>query len=93
MEEGYQEAGYRSGWQVLCNSASALVASFLWNATFAPRSIQAAFTRTLLGVDVGHSVLGLKKPVAYDRSSEGWCPTSTTVSNGWSRALLFATLG
>ncbi|KAH9475375.1 Transmembrane protein 19 [Psilocybe cubensis] len=93
LEEGYQEGGYRSGWQVLCNSASALVAAIVWNAAMDPRSVQAAVTRTLLGLDMGGTVLGLRGPVVYGRSSGGWCPTERTVADGWSRALVFAALG
>lgn len=41
LEEGYEEYGYRSGWQVLSNSFSGLVCCVLWNAVYAPRSLQA----------------------------------------------------
>ncbi|KDR66176.1 hypothetical protein GALMADRAFT_81162 [Galerina marginata CBS 339.88] len=92
LEDGYQEGGYRSAWQVLCNSASALVASVLWNAAFAPTSVQAAGAR-LLGVDVAALVLHLNNTTPYDTSDKGWCPASTTVADGWSRALMFASLG
>ncbi|PPQ67606.1 hypothetical protein CVT26_006816 [Gymnopilus dilepis] len=93
LEDGYQEAGYRSGWQVLSNSASALVASFVWNAVFAPKSVQAAIA-DLLGIDVGYRLLGLKTPVrAYDTSDRGWCPLDGSVADGWSRALMLASLG
>ncbi|KAF8887035.1 integral membrane protein DUF92-domain-containing protein [Gymnopilus junonius] len=89
LEDGYMEAGYRSGWQVLCNSASALVASVVWNAAFAPTSVQAGVAN-LFGIDIGYRLLGLKAPIVYDKS---WCPTSGTVADGWSRALMFANLG
>ncbi|KAF8634316.1 hypothetical protein AX15_000977 [Amanita polypyramis BW_CC] len=36
VEEGYHEAGYRSSWQVLCNSICALIATTLWNIYFVP---------------------------------------------------------
>lgn len=41
LEEDYHDAGYRSGWQVFCNSATALVACSLWNAMYIPNSIHA----------------------------------------------------
>ncbi|RDB22359.1 Protein PGR [Hypsizygus marmoreus] len=49
MEEGYVEAGYRTGWQVLCNSAWAVGAATLWNAIYVPGSIHAAIVRGLSG--------------------------------------------
>lgn len=41
LEEDYHDAGYRSGWQVFCNSATALVACSLWNAMYIPNSVHA----------------------------------------------------
>jgi len=38
------EAGYRSGWQVFCNSCWALLAVTGWNATYVPGSIHALLT-------------------------------------------------
>ncbi|KAF8966823.1 integral membrane protein DUF92-domain-containing protein [Flammula alnicola] len=92
LEDGYQEAGYRTGWQVLCNSASAFVAAFLWNAAFEPTSIHAAIAN-VVGINVRTSLLHLKYPVIYDRSVDGWCPLSGAIANGWSRALVLASLG
>jgi len=81
LEDGYQEAGYRSGWQVLCNSAAALVASFLWNANFVPTSVQAAIARLIFSP---------REPKPFDNS---WCPLSPTVFYGSSRTLMFVSLG
>ncbi|KAI6017853.1 integral membrane protein DUF92-domain-containing protein [Pisolithus marmoratus] len=36
LEEGFQDAGYRTGWQVLCNSTAAFVAAIVWSMTFTP---------------------------------------------------------
>jgi len=88
LEDGYQEAGYRSGWQVLSNSASALVAACLWNAIFAPTSIHARMA-SWFGVDV-IQLIPLHRKI-YD--SRTWCPLSGSVSGGWSRMLVFASLG
>lgn len=78
MEEGYEEAGYRNAWQVLCNSAAALGAGFAWNAMFVPGSMHA----WLAGVtEVG---------VSY---SSAWCPLDGGVAGGWSRGLVFAVIG
>ncbi|KAF9466690.1 integral membrane protein DUF92-domain-containing protein [Collybia nuda] len=77
-EEGYQEAGYRSGWQVLCNSLSALIAASVWNATYVPGSVQA------------HILSGLVKPEGRAYTPNGWCVVG---DDKWSRGLVFATLG
>jgi hypothetical protein len=92
IEDGYQEGGYRSSWQVLCNSASGFVAAFLWNAAFVPTSIHARIA-DLVGVDVSATVLQLQKGIVYDGSENGWCPLSRTVANGWSRTLVLGVLG
>lgn len=42
LEEGYVDAGYRTGWQVLCNSCWAVIAVTLWNATHVPGSIHSS---------------------------------------------------
>ncbi|KAI5890654.1 uncharacterized protein SCHCODRAFT_02547695 [Schizophyllum commune H4-8] len=39
LESAYHEYGYRTGWQVISNSFSALVACVLWNAIYAPDSL------------------------------------------------------
>lgn len=88
FEEGYADAGYRDGWQVLCNSASALVASALWSAAFVQgdRDVFSA-SWSLVGEFAGAPArLG-------EYASESWCVLSPTVAGGWSRALVFATLG
>ncbi|KAF5348292.1 hypothetical protein D9756_010515 [Leucocoprinus leucothites] len=40
LEPGYHEAGYRTGWQVLSNSAAGIVVAVLWNGMFVPDSVQ-----------------------------------------------------
>jgi Integral membrane protein DUF92 len=78
-EEGYQESGNRTGWQVFCNSFAGLVACILWTALFVPDSF--------LSLVVGEEHRALR----YDPSA--WCPLSPDIFKGWSRALLFASLG
>ncbi|KAF9554230.1 hypothetical protein CPC08DRAFT_696892 [Agrocybe pediades] len=85
LEDGYQEAGYRSGWQVVCNSATALIASLLWNVVFEPLSVQ-AIAAHILGIEAG-------RMLAEPPSDRSWCPLSTNISNGWSRTLMFVSLG
>lgn len=77
LEEGYEEAGYRNGWQVLCNSVWGFIAAVIWNAMYSPGSIQAKFLGGMIK----------SKEEAY--SSDGWC----AVKDGWSRRLIFAVLG
>lgn len=79
LEEGHQEAGYRSAAQVLCNSLSAFVASLLWTAYFVPGSV----TSQMLG-----NMTPIKR---YDHAK--WCPVSPPQSAHLSKALLFVTLG
>ncbi|KZT30324.1 hypothetical protein NEOLEDRAFT_1153562 [Neolentinus lepideus HHB14362 ss-1] len=81
LEEGHREAGYRSGFQVLCNSFSAFVAAVVWEGVFVPGSLSSSLVA---------NVLGSRGP-AY--SSDDWCPLSPTVFDGRSRALVFAALG
>jgi len=90
LEDGYHEGGYRSGWQVLSNSVSALVACFLWNAAFAPSTIHAKIANGL-GVDVNRHILGINHLNIY--SPQGWCPLSGSINDGWSRMLVFGSLG
>jgi len=78
-EEGYEESGNRTGWQVFCNSFAGLVSCILWTALFVPDS--------LLSLVVGEQHLALR----YDPTA--WCPLSPEIFKGWSRALLFASLG
>ncbi|RDB22409.1 Protein PGR [Hypsizygus marmoreus] len=47
MEKGYVEAGYRTGWQVLCNSTWAVGVTMLWNVIYVPGSIHAAIVHGL----------------------------------------------
>lgn len=81
LEEGFQDAGYRTGWQVLCNSIAAFIASIIWSVTFTPN---------VLPWSLLPSVLPVEGPL-YD--TESWCPLSASISNGLSRALLFIVLG
>ena len=80
LEEGHQEAGNRTGMQVLCNAFSAFVASLVWGAMFVPDS----FAALLLG-----EYIPFKRAYDFDE----WCPLSRGVADGWSRALVFVTLG
>ncbi|KAL4071982.1 integral membrane protein DUF92-domain-containing protein [Scleroderma citrinum] len=82
LEEGFQDAGYRNGWQVLCNSIAAFIATVLWSVTFAPNILPWSWLA---------SVLGLSRGPLYD--GESWCPLSATISDGLSRALLYIVLG
>lgn len=81
LEEGHQEAGYRTAAQVLCNSFSAFVASQLWTASFVPNSFAADLLPRLFVIP----------GEAYN--AEQWCPLSPHVASGWSRYLIFLTLG
>ncbi|TFK51454.1 hypothetical protein OE88DRAFT_1659498 [Heliocybe sulcata] len=83
LEDGHQEAGYRSGFQVVCNSFSAFIAAMAWEGLFVPGSLSSLFIHQILGATAGGP--------AY--SSNGWCPLSPNVFHGWSRALVFAALG
>jgi len=78
LEEDYNEAGYRTGWQVLCNSMTAFLAVMLWDASFVPEGIHASLARS-----VGFSTSGL----VY--APDLWCPTSSSQS----RLLFFMVLG
>jgi len=77
LEEGHEEAGYRSAWQVLCNSFAAFIASIFWNCIFVPDSIPSTFLRKFYDFET----------LPY--ASDGWCPVEISRS----RALVFATLG
>lgn len=78
LEEGYHEAGYRTGWQVLSNSAAGIVAVVVWNGMFVPDSVQAWASGGTLGTGSVYS-------------ATGWCPLDKEV--GWSRALVLAAIG
>lgn len=82
LEDGYHEAGYRTAWQVVCNSFAAFIAAVTWSALFAPDSIP--------GIIASNFDLGF---VAPTYSSDEWCPLSPEVLQGASRALVFAALG
>lgn len=82
LEDGFQEAGYRTAWQVLCNSFSAFVAAVIWSVLFAPGSIP-----HVVAIYAGFEA----DTVPY--MSGGWCPLSPGTANGASRALVFAVLG
>ncbi|KAH7908689.1 integral membrane protein DUF92-domain-containing protein [Hygrophoropsis aurantiaca] len=82
LEDGFQDAGYRTAWQVLCNSFTAVMASALWGVLFAPDVLPWSLLR---------AVVPVTRSVMYN--ADDWCPLSPTVSNGLSRALVFATLG
>ncbi|KAF7332057.1 Integral membrane family protein [Mycena kentingensis (nom. inval.)] len=85
LESGYSDYGNRSGWQVLSNSFSALVACFVWNVLFQPNGIHANIA-SKLSLDAY-----LPRPtVSYNGE---WCPASADGGNTTSRALLFAALG
>lgn len=81
LEEGHQEAGYRSAEQVLCNSFTALIATLLWSATFVPNSLASQLLPSELVIP------------GRPYSSTEWCPLSAQVTHGWSRALLLLSLG
>ena len=81
LEEGHQEAGYRTAQQVLCNSLSAFFATVLWTALFVP------------GTHLIEYLPSWIKGQGEPYSSEEWCPISTERGQGWSRFLLLITLG
>lgn len=83
LEEGHQEAGYRTGWQVFCNSLSAFIASAVWTALFSRR--ETGFEELLLP--------GEMKIFRTPYTPDAWCPLSREYGSGWSRWLVLATLG
>ncbi|KAF8175767.1 integral membrane protein DUF92-domain-containing protein [Pholiota molesta] len=91
LEEGHHAsgAGYRTAWQVVCNSAAGVVAACLWNAAFAPHSVHARLAEAV-GVDVRRGVLGIS---ASTMGTAEWCPLDRNIGEGWSRALVLAALG
>lgn len=80
LEDGHQEAGYRSASQVLCNSLSAFVASLLWSAAFVPGS-------------VASTLLGTYTPTQVPYESKAWCAVTPPESAKLSRTLVFVALG
>ncbi|CAE7091396.1 unnamed protein product [Rhizoctonia solani] len=85
LEEGHDMNGYRSGWQVLCNSFMALVASCLWGALFAPESIHAYLFGPFIPSLVSWNQTDLDMGMV--------CPMSPQVGGGWSRTLVLVVLG
>lgn len=86
LEEGYQSAGYRTGWQVLSNSVGAVAAATLWNVLFAPKSLHGMAADFMFGADnVGRN--------GEIYGAWNWCPADRDVGFGMSRALVFAALG
>jgi hypothetical protein len=55
----------------------------LWNAAFAPSSVQAAIGRWLMDDILGRTAV----------ADGTWCPLSGTVAGGWSRRLILTALG
>ena len=84
LEDSHHAAGNRTAMQVLCNSFSALVAAILWSAMFVPSSVAAGLLSR-----VGIASVPVQRPYDFD----GWCPLESRVADGWSRVLLFVTLG
>jgi len=81
LEEDYNEAGYRTGWQVLCNSMTAFLAVTLWDASFVPGSIHASLARSA----------GFRTPTSgLIYAPDMWCPAD---KGGPSRLLFFIVLG
>jgi len=84
LEEGYHEAGYRTGGQVLCNSLCAFIGTALWNMFFVPQSMYAHMARGL----------GFQASVDGPMYAPGmWCPTDGSVGGGMSRLLYYIILG
>lgn len=86
LEDDYQDAGYRSGAQVLCNSFTALLASGIWCLAFAPNMLPWSLIDSYV-----YSGSTLLEGVPYGDGQ--WCPLDATVSSGLSRALMFMALG
>ena len=81
LEDGHQEAGYRSAAQVFCNSASAFVASVIWAGLFTP------------GSTIGKLIPADLVSQGGDYDPDVLCPLSANLGNGWSRYLLLICLG
>ncbi|KIK38176.1 hypothetical protein CY34DRAFT_406067 [Suillus luteus UH-Slu-Lm8-n1] len=86
LEDDYQDAGYRSGAQVLCNSFTVLLASGIWCLAFAPDVLPWSLVKPYI-----HSGSALLDGVPYGDGQ--WCPLDATVSSGLSRALMLVALG
>ncbi|KAL5500872.1 hypothetical protein ACEPAH_9259 [Sanghuangporus vaninii] len=81
LEEGHQEAGYRTAQQVLCNSFSAFLATVLWTALFVPGTYLAQYLPSWIEEN------------GEPYSADDWCSLSASHGHGWSRFLLLITLG
>jgi len=83
IEQGHAEAGYRDGWQVLSNSFTALIAASAWGVLFTPRSLHS------------HLYQASVAPAQFlpTWSNDGWCAALPPSASGWSRTLLFVSLG
>ncbi|GAW09380.1 integral membrane family protein [Lentinula edodes] len=96
LEDGYHEAGYRSGWQVLSNSFAAFVACVLWNILFSQGSLQTSLI-LVFGTEFRDgliNILGLESQGLPEYGDGGsWCPVDQQIAGGWSRLFIFATLG
>ncbi|KAG8777980.1 hypothetical protein FRC12_025242 [Ceratobasidium sp. 428] len=85
LEEGHDENGYRSGWQVLCNSISAFIASCLWAAMFSPESIHSYLFGSFLPPHLSWHRANF--------SMDMTCPLNPHIGGGWSRTLVLIALG
>jgi len=85
LEEGHDENGYRSAWQVLSNSFAAVVAGCLWAAMFAPDSIHAY----LIGPYLPPYFSWHRSNFSFDKT----CPLNSHIAAGWSRTLILVCLG
>lgn len=90
LEDGYHEAGYRTGWQVMSNGFSAVIASILWNILFSSSSVQARIASELGFRDSISQYLNVSSP---EYNQDEWCPVDARIADGWSRALIYATVG
>jgi uncharacterized membrane protein len=89
LEEGFDDGGRRSAWQVLCNSFSAFVAAILWSAYFVrPERDVYSWAASSVVEMAGYAPLTIK---TYDPTK--WCAISPANGGGWSRALIFVALG
>jgi hypothetical protein len=88
LEEGYEVGAKRNAFQVVCNSATAFVASIMWSAAFVDgeRDVFAAIMAVL-----AEFCGSPDREVNYD--SVAWCAIDLSVGGGWSRYLLYLTLG
>ncbi|KAJ1303856.1 hypothetical protein OPQ81_008276 [Rhizoctonia solani] len=84
LEEGHDMNGYRSGWQVLCNSFTAFIASCLWGALFSPESIHAYFFGPHLPPLIAGNHINLNMTKI--------CPMNPDIGGGWSRSLILVVL-